>query len=106
MVAAIASARNDGDSVGGVVRCVVRGVPAGWGDPVFDKLTATECMTCNCPAPYSPATPPHAGPGCAHGPDQAPIAPTTASVIQPACASTDVASTPSTITRHLFSVPE
>lgn len=28
----------DGDSIGGVVSCVVRGVPAGWGEPVFDKL--------------------------------------------------------------------
>ena len=30
----------DGDTVGGVLRCVARGVPAGWGEPVFDKLTA------------------------------------------------------------------
>ena len=28
------------DSVGGVVSCVCRGVPAGWGEPVFDKLEA------------------------------------------------------------------
>ena len=32
--------RKRGDSVGGVVDCVVRGVPAGWGEPVFDKLHA------------------------------------------------------------------
>ena len=38
--AEIVAARNDGDTVGGVVRCVVRGVPAGWGEPVFDKLEA------------------------------------------------------------------
>jgi chorismate synthase len=37
---AIVAARNDGDSVGGVIRCVARGVPAGWGEPVFDKLEA------------------------------------------------------------------
>jgi len=40
MAAAIDAARRDGDSLGGVVTCVARGVPAGWGDPVFDKLEA------------------------------------------------------------------
>ena len=28
------------DSVGGIVSCVCRGVPAGWGEPVFDKMEA------------------------------------------------------------------
>lgn len=37
---AIESARADGDSLGGVVTCVARGVPAGLGEPVFDKLEA------------------------------------------------------------------
>lgn len=32
--------RKKGDSVGGVVNCVVEGAPAGWGEPVFDKLHA------------------------------------------------------------------
>jgi chorismate synthase len=32
--------RKDGDTIGGVIGCVARGVPAGWGDPVFDKLEA------------------------------------------------------------------
>ncbi len=32
--------RRRGDSVGGVVECVARGVQAGLGDPVFDKLEA------------------------------------------------------------------
>jgi chorismate synthase len=32
--------RKQGDSVGGVVSCVVKGAPAGWGEPVFDKLHA------------------------------------------------------------------
>ncbi len=32
--------RSEGDSVGGVVSCVVRGLPAGLGEPVFDKLDA------------------------------------------------------------------
>jgi chorismate synthase len=40
MTAAIEQARRDGDSLGGVVECVARGVPAGWGEPVFDKLEA------------------------------------------------------------------
>ena len=40
MTAAIEQARRDGDSLGGVVTCVARGVPAGLGEPVFDKLEA------------------------------------------------------------------
>jgi chorismate synthase len=40
MIEAIEAARRDRDSVGGVVRCVVRNVPAGLGEPVFDKLSA------------------------------------------------------------------
>ncbi len=40
MIRHIEAVRKDGDSVGGVVGCVARGVPAGWGEPVFDKLEA------------------------------------------------------------------
>ncbi|MCB9682217.1 MAG: chorismate synthase [Alphaproteobacteria bacterium] len=40
MEARIKQVRSQGDSVGGIVRCVARGVPAGLGDPVFDKLEA------------------------------------------------------------------
>ena len=40
MIAAIDAARSDGDSVGGVIGCVCRGVPVGLGEPVFDKLEA------------------------------------------------------------------
>ncbi len=36
----VEQARKDGDSVGGVIRVIARGVPAGWGEPVFDKLEA------------------------------------------------------------------
>jgi chorismate synthase len=36
----IDAARRRGDSLGGVVACVARGVPAGLGEPVFDKLEA------------------------------------------------------------------
>jgi len=40
MIARVERARKDGDSVGGVIRAIARGVPAGWGEPVFDKLDA------------------------------------------------------------------
>jgi chorismate synthase len=40
IVEAIEKARADGDSLGGTIACVVRGVPAGLGEPVFDKLEA------------------------------------------------------------------
>jgi chorismate synthase len=40
MAAAIDAARKDGDSLGGIVRAVARGVPVGLGAPVFDKLEA------------------------------------------------------------------
>jgi len=38
--AAIEAARAERDSVGGVVAAVCRGVPPGWGEPVFGKLEA------------------------------------------------------------------
>jgi chorismate synthase len=40
MIRVIESAKADGDSVGGVITCVCRGVAAGWGEPVFDKVGA------------------------------------------------------------------
>jgi chorismate synthase len=40
MISLIEKVRSEGNSVGGVVECVVRGVPAGLGEPVFDKLEA------------------------------------------------------------------
>lgn len=40
MIALIEATRKEGDSLGGTVRCVARGVPPGWGEPVFDKLSA------------------------------------------------------------------
>jgi len=40
MIELIEQARRDGDSVGGIVAGVARGVPVGWGEPVFDRLEA------------------------------------------------------------------
>jgi len=40
MIELIEQIRDEGDSVGGVIECVVRGIPAGLGEPVFDKLEA------------------------------------------------------------------
>ncbi|HEY8960870.1 MAG TPA: chorismate synthase [Luteolibacter sp.] len=40
MIELIKTVRADGNSVGGVVECVVRGCPPGLGEPVFDKLEA------------------------------------------------------------------
>ncbi len=37
---AILAAKQDGDTVGGIIACQITGVPAGWGEPVFDKLQA------------------------------------------------------------------
>lgn len=40
MVELIKRVRSEGDSVGGVIQCRIRGVPAGLGEPVFDRLDA------------------------------------------------------------------
>ncbi|HBM57348.1 MAG TPA: chorismate synthase [Acidimicrobiaceae bacterium] len=40
MTFAIEDARRNGDSLGGIVTCVARNVPAGLGEPVFDRLEA------------------------------------------------------------------
>jgi len=40
MVALIESLQNAGDSIGGVIRGVIKNVPVGLGDPVFDKISA------------------------------------------------------------------
>ncbi len=40
MIELIKKARTMGDSVGGVIRCRMEGLPAGLGDPVFDRFEA------------------------------------------------------------------
>src|SRR6185436_11384980 len=40
MIRLIEEMRRMGDSVGGIVEGVARGVPPGWGEPVFDRLEA------------------------------------------------------------------
>ncbi|MCX7114834.1 MAG: chorismate synthase [Gammaproteobacteria bacterium] len=40
MIALIETVQREGDSLGGVIKGVIRNVPAGLGEPVFDKLSA------------------------------------------------------------------
>jgi chorismate synthase len=40
MISLVEQIRDAGDSVGGVIKCVARGIPPGLGQPVFDKLEA------------------------------------------------------------------
>lgn len=46
MIQRIDEVRRTGDSIGGVVECVARNVPAGLGSPVFDKLEAELAKAC------------------------------------------------------------
>lgn len=40
MIERIKAVRSAGDSIGGVIRCDIHGLPVGWGVPVFDRLEA------------------------------------------------------------------
>ena len=40
MIDLIKNIKDEGDSIGGIISCVVQGVPVGLGEPVFDKLQA------------------------------------------------------------------
>ena len=40
MIALIESVKSEGDTVGGVISCIIKGCPTGLGEPVFDKLHA------------------------------------------------------------------
>merc|ERR1740139_1950854 len=46
ILAAIDEVRKKGNSIGGVVTCICRNVPAGLGSPVFDKLEADLAKAC------------------------------------------------------------
>lgn len=50
MTSLLTTLKADGDTVGGVVRCIIKGVPVGLGDPVFGKfhaLLASAMMSIN-----------------------------------------------------------
>lgn len=40
MIAYIQELKKEGDSIGGIITCVIKGVPIGWGEPIYDKLQA------------------------------------------------------------------
>jgi chorismate synthase len=40
MIAYIKELKDEGDSIGGIISCIIKGVPVGLGEPVFDKLQA------------------------------------------------------------------
>ncbi len=40
MIKKIEAIRKDGNSIGGTITCAIRRAPAGWGEPVFDRLEA------------------------------------------------------------------
>jgi len=40
MINLLKNVKDEGDSIGGIISCVVQGVPVGLGEPVFDKLQA------------------------------------------------------------------
>ncbi|NVJ50193.1 MAG: chorismate synthase [Gammaproteobacteria bacterium] len=40
MIQLVEQVRKQGDSIGGVIECVIKGAPVGLGEPIFDKLEA------------------------------------------------------------------
>ena len=40
MINLVKKTRKEGDSIGGIITCVIEGIPAGLGEPVFDKFHA------------------------------------------------------------------
>lgn len=41
MIEAIEQAKNEGDSLGGIIACVINNCPVGLGEPIFDKFNAS-----------------------------------------------------------------
>jgi chorismate synthase len=48
MIKLIKEAQSKGDSVGGVIECVIRNAPAGLGEPIFDKLSSDLAKAIMC----------------------------------------------------------
>lgn len=48
MIKLINKAKSGGDSVGGVIECIVRNAPVGLGEPIFDKLEADLAKAMMC----------------------------------------------------------
>lgn len=40
MISLVEQVRKDGDTIGGTIKCVIKGLPVGLGEPVFDKFHA------------------------------------------------------------------
>lgn len=40
MIGQIEHVQREGDSIGGTICCIARGLPVGWGEPIYDKLSA------------------------------------------------------------------
>ncbi len=40
MAELITTVKQQGDTIGGVITCVIKGVPVGWGEPLYDRLSA------------------------------------------------------------------
>jgi len=40
MIEYIKELKKEGDSIGGIISCIIKGVPVGLGEPIFDKLQA------------------------------------------------------------------
>jgi chorismate synthase len=40
MISLIEKTKKQGDTIGGIIKCVIENVPKGWGEPVFNKLHA------------------------------------------------------------------
>jgi chorismate synthase len=41
MIQLIQQAKENQDSLGGIITCVIENVPVGWGSPIYEKLNAT-----------------------------------------------------------------